>query len=149
MADVTAAAGASLEVTLGRIADRMDREDRRQRRLDQLLHPEPITGVIPLSAGAGTLDQPDMYGPRDGYWWDVRRITVDGFTAGTVAVYRNNVNTAKIANFTQAGEWTWSGQMMLRMRERLLFVATGITGSVQVDGDAFAISAQVLADYLM
>lgn len=146
---IGAGVAATLEVSLGRLAAALDKQERRRDRLYQLLHVVPIMGVIPLSGGAGTLDQPDRYGPKDGYRWDLRRVTADGFTAGTVTMYRNDVNTTALAKWTQAGEWAWSGQLWLAARDRLIFVASGITGNVTIDGAAVDVSEQVLPDYLM
>jgi hypothetical protein len=136
-------------VTLGRVAAALDRQEARHRRLSQLVSPAPFIGAVLLTAGAGTTDQRDRYGPMDGYFWDLRRITVDGFTAGSVAVYVNDTNTARVANFTQAGDFTWSAQRFLFARDRLIFVATGITGTVQFTGDAIAVSMQLYPEYVL
>lgn len=112
-------------------------------------HPVPILGAIQLAAGAGTLDQPDMYGPKDPYWWDLRRLTLWGWTAGTVTVYLNNPNGTPLATATTPGEFTWSAQHLLTPRDRMVFSATGITGTVEIDGQAIEIETPWLSDYLV
>src|SRR5215472_14620015 len=144
-----AGVAATLEVSLGRVAAALDKQENRRRRLAQLVTPAPFIGAVPLTAGAGTLDQRDRYGPMDGFFWDLRRITVDGFTAGSVAVYVNDTNTPRAANFPQPGDFTWSGQRFLFARDRLIFVATGITGTVQFSGDAINVSMRLYPEYVL
>jgi len=147
---------ASLEVTLGALADGLNAlvDDKRSRpqQLWNACRPVPILpGQVPLSSGAGTLDVPDRMGPKDGYWWDVRRLTLWGFTAGTVSVYLNDSTTLgeQLASCTLPGQFTWSGQLLLGSRDRLVVVASGVTGSVSAAGQAIEVSAQALPDYLM
>lgn len=149
LAGAKANAAATLEVSLGRVAAALEKQERRNERLYQLLHLAPITGAMILAGGAGTLDQADRYGPKDGYLWDLRRVTVSGFTAGTVTMYRNDTNGAQLAQWTTPGEWTWSTAQWLKMRDRLIWVATGITGTVVIDGEAIEVSNQVLPEYLL
>lgn len=112
-------------------------------------HPVPILGGILLTSGAGTLDQPDMYGPKDPYWWDLRDLAVWGFTAGTVTVYLNSTTGGFIAQTSTPGDFTWSAQKLLAPRDRLIFVAAGVTGSVQFGGQAIEIETAWLPEYLM
>jgi len=141
-----AGVAATLEVSLGRVVAALDRQERRHARLNQLLHLEPIVASL---AASGTIDQPDMYGPRDGYWWDLRSVVASGWSAGTVTMYVNDKNSAVQAQWSVPGENDWSGQKWLAPRDRLIFVAAGITGSVQIQGWAIAVSQQVLAEYLL
>jgi len=151
-----AQAAASLEVTLGALADGLNAlvDDKRSRpqQLWNAVRPVPIlAGQVPLTAGAGTLDVPDRYGPMDGYWWDVRRLSAWGFTAGTVNVYLNDPSGLGelLASFSQAGQYTWSGQVLLSPQDRFVVIASGITGIVSVAGQAIEVSAQALPDYLI
>jgi hypothetical protein len=141
-----AAVGGTLEVVLGRVAKALDRQTQRDQRLSQLVNVVPIVGAL---NGNGTLDYADRYGPTDGFLWDVRRITVSGFSAGTVTVYKNDVNSTALWVFPSVGEKLWSSQQWLRARDRLIFVAAGITGNVQVDGNAHLVSEQLLAEYIL
>lgn len=112
-------------------------------------HPVPIIGAIPITAGAGTFDQPDMYGPKDPYWWDLRDLSLWGWTAGTVTVFKNSTSGSVLALTTTPGDFTWSAQKILGPRDRLIFVATGITGSVQFEGQAIEVETSWLPEYLM
>lgn len=136
---------------LGRIADTVTRPpgEPRPRVPFDACYAVAILGGITLAAGAGTTDQADLYGPKDSYWWDLRRLACWGFTAGTVTVRLNDPNGSQVAVFTTPGEFTWSAARLLAPRDRLIFVATGITGTVQFDGTAIQVLANWLADYLM
>lgn len=112
-------------------------------------HDVPIIGAVPLTAGAGTLNMADRYGPKDGHRWDVRSISFSGFTAGSVAIFKNDVNSAQVGAAPQAGTLTWSGQLILRDRDWLIFVATGITGNVVIDGTAFEVANDWWPAYLL
>lgn len=142
-----AAVSGTLEIALGRVAAVLEQQQRQQQRLDQLIHRAPITYA---ATGSGTFDFPDRFGPKDGFKWDVRRIAISGFTAGTVTLLKNDpVNGPTLATWSQFGEWTWSKQQWLESRDRLIFVAAGITGNVIIDGEAIAVSQQVYAEYVM
>jgi hypothetical protein len=143
---------ATLDVTVGRLAAVVDRLMQREQEFVQLwqdLHIVPIWAQ-PIAGSAGTSDQADKLGPKDGYWWDLRRLSAWGFTAGTVTVTLNDVNGEQVALFPQAGQWSWSGNLFLGPRDRLVIVTTGITGGpVQIQGQAVEISTQQLPNYLM
>ena len=148
-----ASLAAQLELTLGRVAESFDRWSRRYEAMQsswQEVHPAPLLlGQIPLSAGAGTLDVPNLAGPADGLWWDVRRLTAWGFTAGTVTVYLNSTSGEQLASTTVAGQFTWSGGILLGPRDRLVFQASGVTGQVNLAGQVIEIGARVLPSYLI
>lgn len=144
-ADVTA----SLSVQLGQLANALSYEQSRRRELQAAIYPFEMAATS--EAASGTIDQPMHLGPRDGYAWDLRRLTAASFTAGTVAVYRNQAADAnQLFTFTSAGTW-WiaSGQVILRSTERLVLVAAGITGSVTVSGSAIMVAEPWLAEYLL
>lgn len=113
-------------------------------------HPVPIApGGILLSAGAGTADLPDSLGPKDPWWWDLRSLAAWGFTAGTVTAFLNDKNGAELAVWNTPGEFTWSSQKMLAPRDRIIFVAASITGTVSLTGQAIEVASPWLPEYLM
>jgi hypothetical protein len=112
-------------------------------------HPVWQTGSIPLTAGAGTLLQSGLYGPELPYWWDLRTISVWGFTAGTVTVFMNSVNGEQVGQTTVPGQFTWSAQEMIGPQDSLVFTGTGITGVVNVIVRAVEVAAGWLPEYLM
>jgi len=112
-------------------------------------HPIGPIGALNLAAGAATLDQADLLGPHDPYWWDLRRFAAWGFTAGTVNLFKNSVNGTQLGSLAAAGNITWSTQELLAPRDRLIIVATGITGAVQWEVRDIEVESQWLPEYLM
>ncbi len=112
-------------------------------------HPIWFTGSIPLTGGAGTLLQSNLYGPELPYWWDVRSVALWGWTVGTVTIYRNSTSGEQFGAATTPGEFTWGAQKLIGPQDSLVFGATGITGSVFVAGQAIEVESQWLPEYLM
>jgi hypothetical protein len=143
-----------LSITLGRITatlDRMDQRERAEVQLWQDVHPVPILGqgLTGLVAANGVIDTQNRMGPNDPFWWDVRRLSCWGFTAGTVNVYLNDAtgNGELLAPFPQPGQWSWSGQLFLAPRDRLVAIATGVTGSVFLAGQATEVASTMMPRY--
>lgn len=75
-----------LEASMRRVAHSLDAAQSHRRALAQAIYPVPIDGIpIPLVAGNGTLDLPQILRPTLGRYWDVKTISVSGF-AQTVTV---------------------------------------------------------------
>lgn len=107
------------------------------------------TQQVPLSAGAGVLNEPSQYGPPTLFYWSVRRITCWGFTAGTVTGYLDSVNGEAVAPFAQAGVFTFGkGELLINPQSWLVFQAAGITGTVAVAGRADQFPVSHLRYYL-
>jgi len=143
-------AGAALEVAIGNLSAKVERMDRRLSRLDDLWQNLRVVPILfqPLGTNV-TTDVPDRSGPKDGFWWDVRFLSSWGWTAGTVTVTKNDSNGAVLATFPSAGQFTWSGQVWLAPRDRLILSVSGLTGTVQCEGFAIEVSTQILPDYLL
>lgn len=109
-------------------------------------HPIGPQGAL---AGSGTVDTPDMLGPHDPYWWDLRRFAAWGFTAGTVNIYKDNVNGIQLGSLAAPGNITWSAQELLAPRDRVIIVASSITGAVQWELRAIEVESRWLPEYLM
>ena len=146
---------ASLDGLAGEL--RADRERRaRAARMYAAAHIVPIMpGQIPLTAGAGTLDQggAGLLGPMRGYYWTVKRLTAAGFTAGTVSMYINGapaaLDAAPDVSWPEAGMYTFgNGELLLNPQDRLIFVASGITGIVLVKGSAIQFPEELLPRFL-
>lgn len=153
--DLQADAGISLQ--LGRIADRLDRESRWRERIAQAVTQLDfaIGDSIPLTAGAGTLDLADKFAAKTGYMWSVRRLTARGWIAGTATAYRNSTNGEPVAPWPDPGGsaggavFTFGrGELLLKPGDRLIFSATGITGSVNVWGVADCFESWYLPFYI-
>ena len=143
----------------------LDGADRR-RRLYEQMHQVPII-VPPLvpNTGAGVVFAQDQMGPTTGHHWSVRRLAAWGWTAGTVTVYRNAVQTGFGAaatltgeqwfTFPQPGTFTFGrGEMLLEPDDSLLISCSGVTlatgaQGITVQGSADQFQSWLLPDYLM
>lgn len=147
----------SLELVLGQLSRHLGHQAHAEKRREHLwdaVHTVPIrAGALSnLVAASGVLDFPDRFGPHDGYWWDIGRLSAWGWTAGTVSVYLNDATGSGelLATFTAPGQWSWGHrQMPLAPRDRMVFVATGITGSVYVAGSATEVEAAYWPEYVI
>lgn len=137
---------ADLSVTVGHIREAVSGDRLRKPVIPwQACHP---VGPIAALSGSGTYDQPDMLGPKDPYWWDLRRFAAWGFTAGTVNLYKNGTAN-QLGSLAAPGNITWSLQELMGPRDRLVVVATGITGNVQFEIRAIEIESAWLPEYLV
>jgi len=148
----------SLTASLGEIVDRLTRREEHAERaavdLWQNVHMVPIlyTGLTGLAGSTGAvIASPDRMGPSTGFWWDVRRLSIWGFTAGTVNVYLNDIsgNGELVASFPQPGQYTWSGGLLLGPDDYLAAITAGVTGSVFLAGQAVEVGTRYLPDYLI
>lgn len=126
-------------------------EARRRRELNAKLMPlsvDPIPMV--LAGGVGTLDVPRLLGPAQGWVFQLDGVGVQGFTAGSVAVFASPVAGlgANILNFASAGPFYARHFRYLRYGERLTFSATGITGTVSVWITGLAYTEDIMGEVL-
>jgi hypothetical protein len=140
---------AALHIQIGHLANRLPDPQRELLNESQALYGIRIDPIpIPLSGGAGTLDIPQMLGPKLGQGWDVHTISVTGFTAGQVQGWVNaaGIGAARYSQVAGAGvsqiQFYGKGQLWLRGNsERLVFTATGITGQPVVSVDATRVAS--------
>jgi hypothetical protein len=143
-------AKASVSLVLGKAGRWLDRQASAHDLKRQITNQPFPSEQIPLVAGAGTLNAPDLFGPHDGFAWDVRYVVAASFTAGTVTVYNSYQSDSNIVGtFTAAGLIRWGGDLILNDTETLIFVASGITGAVTISGRFNNIPAPLLPDYLL
>jgi hypothetical protein len=118
------------------------KSDLSQRVYSKTLNPNSI----PLVGGNGTLDLATQYGPIVGFMWSVRRITLYGYSAGTVNVLIDDLEPVA---FPSAGTFTFGkSELLLDQGQRLVFTATGVTGAVQVFGAADVFPRNMLPIYM-
>ena len=148
---------AHLSLSMGRVADLLETRQRQQDQLNQLIYPLDIPPV-PWPINAGTvqtvLDQPELFGPKLGTTWDIRRIVLTASAAGSVNVCRNSPLGDILVPFTitAAGTQTTfipTKALLLRGGERLVFVAnaTNIATSVAIGG--MSIDTSILGLHLL
>lgn len=140
---------ADLSLAVGSLGQQVKNSQALQPRVPwEACHPVGPLGAVTLTAGAGTYDQPDVMGPKDPYWWDLRRFAAWGFTAGTVALFKNGTFN-QIGSLAAPGNITWGLQELLAPRDRLVVVASGITGSVTFEVRAMEVETQWLPEYAL
>lgn len=157
--------GAELCAHLGSIRQLMEQEraDRLSRAAAklQLIRPIPLIPVPQITSTNGTADYPELCSPRTGWWWDVHRVTVNTFSAGTVNLYLTAggsgggtggalADTNQVYAFTTKGTLTFGkGQLLVPASLRLVFSAAGITGNASPAIGVTEIHQSALADYLL
>lgn len=144
--DVWAKIGISLDTLTGEL--RADRAERA--RMMTVIRQVPLsTPQMTLNAGAGTIDIPDLLMVRTGYYWSVRRLTLSGWSAGSVTVWKNNAGGEVLLAFPVPSTATLGrGEVLLEPGARLTVTAAGITGSVQMYGAADMFEDWYLPYYL-
>ena len=150
-----ASPGIDVEVTarlcasLDGIAQRLDRAQAFRQRCAAALTSVPFVGTVTLSSGAGTDDQPDKLTAKTGFIWSVRRITANGWTAGSVTAYRNSSIGEPVMPFpTPAVNTIGRGELLLMPGDRIVWGATTITGTVSYSGVADCFESWLLPFYL-
>jgi hypothetical protein len=142
---------AGLQASIGSLADELKAWRSERQRTAQAIHLFTLSGMpISLTASAGTLDQPNLLGPRTGHFWDIRRISCTGYTVGTVTVYLNSTSGDIVAVFSTAGVLlNGKAQLMLGANDRLIFSAATITGTVTIGLAGVEIDADRIGEYLI
>ena len=140
---------ARVAASLDGMAGAMDREARWRDRCARAITQVPFAGAVTLAAGAGTYDQRDQLQAKTGYIWSIRRITCNGFTAGTVTAYRNNALGEPLMPFpVPAVNTIGRGELLLMPGDSLVWSATGITGTVTFWGVADCFESWYLPFYV-
>lgn len=126
---------------------------RAQRRIESV-HQVPITGPLAIVGGAGTWRDSNTLGPKTGWCWGLRRITVQGFTAGNIALYRNDPNGEQLYYQSGPGSATFGrGEILLQPQDTLIWVASAISGNtgatLMIYGAADEFEQRYLPEYLI
>lgn len=123
-----------LVTKLGNLLDKLDRYFAAQKQREGVVWQVDVPGLlVPLNGGVGSLhDEIYLMAPPE-CMMSVRRLTVAGFTAGTVVGQINDIDPA--ISFANAGsQYFPQGAVRLDQGQHLNINATGITGQVQVFG---------------
>jgi hypothetical protein len=157
--DFTAKLAASIQT----LAEGLQRDREFKRRQLQAVRQIPFATSIAIGGGTnGAVDQPDQMQAKTGFIWGVRRLAVQGFSAGTVTAYRNGVVSAVtglnpgepvLPYPVPAVNTLGKGQLLLMPGDRLNFGAVGVTlsagfGQVQIWGVADCLEEWYLPYYL-
>jgi hypothetical protein len=140
---------ASVEANTAELARARKRAERLSNNLWQL---NPGAIPIPLSGGAGLLDQPNLLGPRTGQVWSIHRIGLWGMTgtSNVINIFLDNVGGDQVATVTGAGSLFYGkAQLLLTPGHRLVFQASSITGVAQVGIYGVQMAEPLLSEYLI
>lgn len=146
-------ATADIAVALGRLCDRLDRQDMARRaRASEAYRQAEFSGTITLTAGAGTLQDFNRFGSPQGYTWSIRRLTAAGFTGGTLTAYKDSASGEPLAIFTGATtilpQYFGKGDILIKPMSQIVWSAASITGTVQVWGVADQVESWLLPSYI-
>ncbi len=137
-----------LTAAIGGMCSRMDREAQFRQRASEAFRQVPFIINVPLVAGAATLNAAQA-GPPAGYYWSIRKVSAVGFTAGTVSLYVDNTGGEPIVPFTVSAVNTFGkGEQLLHPNSSIAVAASGITGTVQIWGQADQFEQWLLPWYM-
>jgi hypothetical protein len=129
--------GAQLVASLDNLTTALRKENAWRQKQAEMMRQIPLK---PPQAVNGVIDVPQALAVPTGYFWSIRRLTLSGFTAGTAVIYLNGLagtTAGEPIPFAQAGMFTFGrGEMLLHPGDRLVVIATGTNGYVQLDGAA-------------
>jgi hypothetical protein len=148
--------GIGAEAFLGQITEALGGAERAEhKRLIGKVWPLPLTPVV-LSA-PGTVDNRDIYGPKDGLAWDLRFTQLTA-TGGTLDLYLNQPTTGgasdpgNLVHIAAAGasqiQWS-SGVIVLQPGDRFVVVAGASTTAAACIIRVVQVPLPVLGEYLM
>jgi hypothetical protein len=136
-----------LTAAVSGMCQRLDREWQFRQRANDAFRVVPFIINVPLVSGAATLN-PTQAGPDAGYYWSIRKLSAVGFTAGTVDTYVDNTGGEPIVPFTVSAVNTFGkGEQLLHPNSNIAVVASGITGTVQLWGQADQFESWLLPWY--
>jgi hypothetical protein len=143
-----------MSASVDSLAAELQRTRQRTNQVAQSVHPFSIPPMpMPITSSAGTLNIPNILGPQTGNYWDVHRISVTGFSAGTVSVYLGQNGAELLAVFSTAGVLlNGKAQILLNGNDAMYFAGTSITaatGYVTVSVAGVEIAASCIGDYLL
>lgn len=141
--------GALFEIFLG-LGTKLDRYHEWRMKHGECVFQQPVIGQVPIVGGAGSLDNgaPQMAPPRE-HCWSIRWLSITGFSAGTVTLQINGLETYYTVTPTvNAWQKMGRGELLLQPGDRITLAATGITGAVQMFGRADTFPYWHLAKYL-
>jgi len=162
-----AVATLDIHASLGKIARHLEHEDRRRRDFLRAVRGINFPAVtFPVVSGALTVTpNAVLLGPEDGQVWDIRRVTLAGWTTADAAINVNlfreqNTPTAgnlqnrlKKFNDSAPGNETWNpgGGLLLHSPDSLLVTGSGFTTTtaVIVTLEGVQVQADYEAEYLI
>jgi hypothetical protein len=158
-----AAAGIGVELDLGfavaslgkKVDSLVDYWERNSEIVYQVPLYAQITGTTPASNPDGPNDGANTGNSslqaNGGHCWSIRRMTVSGYTAGTVTAYINGLEPVASWTFGQTTPPFYQypkGALLLQPGDKLTIGAVGVTGTAQLFGMSDAFPYWYLRKYL-
>lgn len=141
-----------IQASLETASERLRVQNERYNALAQAIRVIPHIPVGQITSTNGSLNQPELTGPRSGFAWEVRRVTVSTFTAGSVQTFIDSKDGPQnaVLPFAQAGvNYPGSGNLILENGHWLVFAATTITGNADISLGVIEIDQRWLGAYLL
>jgi hypothetical protein len=147
----------ALNVSLGRVAAALEHQQHLASRLNQLIYPldmPPVPWPVVGGTTQANLDQPELFGPKLGTTWDIRRLVFTAAGAGSMNVCRNSPFGDVLVEFTAVSAGTQTTfipakALLLRGGERLVFVASGTNIATSIGIGGLSIDHSVLGLHLL
>lgn len=151
----------NLGVKLESVATEVAEYNRKREKLWSSLHQVPLTGPALITAGK-LIDEPNLLGPRTGWFWDIRRLSfrspdVTVPWTGTIYVYDGPagqlldtfVNAAPPLGGSLVHDYT-KGSRLLHPHQRLVYVAGPDfgAGAAMIGGEATQAADDCVPYYL-
>lgn len=145
--------GAELIAAVNANTKALEREQQHRQKIMQAIRQLPLIAPQAVTVnGVLGIDSPDNLKAKTGWYWDIKRLTLTGWSAGTVTVYLNGALSAPgepIEFFATPGRQVYGkGHQLMHPDDRLIVIGTGITGFVQLNGAVTAVEAWYLPQYL-
>ena len=134
------------------MAGKLDDVHKAWKKRGEVVFQQPIYAQVTGTTGPDGSDPANSRLITDrGLCYSVRRLSVSGFTAGTVTAYLNAIEPVALwtfgANIDQAKYYS-QGQLLLQPGDRLTIGANGVTGTAQIFGVADTFPIWYLPEYL-
>ena len=146
---------AELKLQIGGLRSDMDERDRTRQRLNQNILPLAME-LLPVTASAVT-DQPNLMGPRTGWFWDIHTAIGQNISGGNVYLYARaltvqgtTVNGVLWAQWTAAaGQYNWGkNQFLVPAGERIVLSGgSGLGAGASVSIYGTQIQARYYGEY--
>lgn len=155
---------ADISLTLGLLKEQAQRAERRQLALLNAVFPVSVPSQVDqvTSGGALVVADPERLGPRNGFCWDVRRVTVAGLASSSESVTLYRGSTGSSADFVRQNTITTLtgptgtfspglGALWLRAGESIVIQGTSLTANENVYTivDAIAVAEPWVGAYLL
>lgn len=108
--------------------------------------------VRPMAIPASNLlSDANNFAPEKGFIWDITRVGAQGFTVGSVSIFRRSQADVQLGSFTSAGNIYYQDHnLIINSRTNLLvFTGTNLTGTAFVSCEGFSVHESVWAKYIM